>query len=352
MGARRALSPLLRTGSSGAVPVCACCTSSARVPTRSVAGSDRGRWWQRGWAAQIDACGAFDPIRCRAAGYRHGVNGSLVVVGTPLGNLGDLSPRAATALESADAICCEDTRRCRKLLSHAGIAAPMLIVVNEHEEEGRVDQVLGRIAAGETVVLTSDAGMPGVSDPGELLIRAVVDAGHRLEVVPGPTAAVSALVLSGLPAGRWCFEGFLPRKGAGRRERLDAVAAESRTTVLYEAPHRLERTVADLTEAAGAERRLAVARELTKLHEEIWRGTLAEAGTWLAEHPPRGEIVIVLDGAPEPAPADETAVRSAVRTALARGLRTKEAAADVAERLGVAKRAVYDIALEESRQAD
>jgi 16S rRNA (cytidine1402-2'-O)-methyltransferase len=276
------------------------------------------------------------------------MDGVLVLVGTPIGNLGDLSPRAVEALRAADAIACEDTRRCAKLLTHAGVEAPPLIVVNEHEEAGRVEQVLGRLAAGERVVLVTDAGMPGFSDPGELLVRAAAEEGHRVELVPGPTAAVSALVASGLPAGRWCFEGFLPRKGSGRRKRLVVVAAEPRTTVLYEAPHRLERTIMDLAAEAGGDRRVVIARELTKLHEELWRGTLDEAIAWVDEHPPRGEIAIVLDGAPAPPEADEAQLRVAVRAELAAGRRTKDAAAAVAERLGAPKRFVYDLALQEA----
>ena len=280
------------------------------------------------------------------------MHGTLVIVGTPIGNLGDLSPRAIEALVSADAIACEDTRRCRKLLSHAGVDAPPMIVVNEHEEAGRVDQILVRLVAGERIVLTTDAGMPAISDPGELLVRAAAEAGVRIEVVPGPTAASTALVASGLATGRWCFEGFLPRKGSGRTERLREVAAERRTTVLYEAPHRLEKTLAALAAAAGEGRRVAIGRELTKLHEEIWRGTLAEARVWAEANPPRGEIVIVLDGAPAPEAAGEDELRAAVRVELAAGRHTKEAAAAVADRLGASKRQVYELALDEAATAD
>ena len=276
------------------------------------------------------------------------VDGVLVLVGTPIGNLDDLSPRAVEALASADSIACEDTRRCRQLLTHAGVSPPPMIVVNEHEESGRVDSILERLAEGERVVLTSDAGMPGISDPGGLLVAAVADAGYRVEPVPGPTAAVTALVASGLPSGRWCFEGFLPRKGSSRRARLAAVAGEERTTVLYEAPHRLERTITDLTQVAGGDRSVVIARELTKLHEELWRGTLDDAVEWLDQHPPRGEMAIVLAGAPPAPEVGEAELRSAVSAELAAGRRTKEAAAVVAERLGVAKRSAYEIAIEEA----
>ncbi|HET6664528.1 MAG TPA: 16S rRNA (cytidine(1402)-2'-O)-methyltransferase, partial [Acidimicrobiales bacterium] len=184
--------------------------------------------------------------------------GVLVLVGTPIGNLGDLAPRAVDALRSADAICCEDTRRTGRLLQHAGVERPALVVVNEHTEVRQVSGVLARLGRGERVAVVSDAGMPGISDPGERLVRAAVAAGYPVEVVPGPSAAVAALVASGLATGRFVFEGFLPRKGSGRTERLAAVATEPRTVVLYEAPHRLARTVADLVDACGPDRRVAV----------------------------------------------------------------------------------------------
>ena len=209
---------------------------------------------------------------------------ALVLVGTPIGNLGDLSPRAVDALVAADAICCEDTRRTGRLLQHAGVPRTPLVVVNDHTEDAAVDGVLARLASGERVAVVSDAGMPGISDPGERLVRAAIAAGHVVEVVPGPSAAITALVASGLAAGRFAFEGFLPRKGSGRTERLRAVADERRTVVLYEAPHRVARTLADLAASCGPDRRIVLARELTKLHEEIWRGTLGEAISWATDH--------------------------------------------------------------------
>ena len=275
---------------------------------------------------------------------------TLVLVGTPIGNLSDLSPRAVEALASADAICCEDTRRTGRLLQHAGVARRPLIVVNDHTEEGAVAGVLRRLALGERVAIVSDAGMPGVADPGERLVRAAVDAGHTVEVVPGPSAAVTAVVLSGLPTGRWAFEGFLPRKGSGRTERLVEVAGERRTTVLYEAPHRLARTLADLADACGGDRRVAIGRELTKLHEETWRGTLGGALEWVAVQEPRGELVIVLDGAAPAAPADEADVVAAVQVRLDAGDSAKDAAATVAATLGVPRRQAYAAAVTLSRR--
>ncbi|MBN2624244.1 MAG: 16S rRNA (cytidine(1402)-2'-O)-methyltransferase, partial [Acidimicrobiales bacterium] len=262
----------------------------------------------------------------------------------PIGNLGDLSPRAAEALAAADAVCCEDTRRTGKLLSLAGIERRPFVVVNEHTEQREIPRVLARIEQGQQVALVSDAGMPGISDPGERLVAAAVAAGHAVEVVPGPSAALAALVVSGLPAGRFVFEGFLPRKGAARGERLAAVAAEHRTTVLFEAPHRLARTLADLAAACGGDRRVAIAREITKLHEQVWRGTLDEASAWVAEREPPGEIVVVLDGAPPVAPPDDDAILAAVRAELDAGASARDAARSVADRLAVPRRRAYDIA--------
>jgi len=269
----------------------------------------------------------------------------LVLVGTPIGNLGDLSPRAVEALAAADAICCEDTRRTGRLLQHAGIERRPLVVVNDHTEVGAIRGVLERLARGERVAVVTDAGMPGISDPGERLVRAAVDAGHAVEVVPGPSAAVTALVASGLPTGRYAFEGFLPRKGSGRTARLAEVASDRRTTVLYEAPHRLARTLADLAAACGDERPVAVARELTKLHEEVWRGSLGGAVEWVAQREPRGEVVLVLEGAPAPDEPGATDVDAAVLARLAHGDSPRDAASAVAATLGVPKRQAYDAAV-------
>lgn len=288
-----------------------------------------------------------DPAGGAALGEPTGAGaGRLILVGTPIGNLGDLAPRAVEALASADLVCCEDTRRTGRLLQHAGIRVPGLRVVNDHTELGAIDEVVARLARGERVAVVSDAGMPGISDPGERLVAAAVAAGFVVEVVPGPSAAVTALVASGLPAGRFAFEGFLPRKGSGRSERLAAVAEERRTIVLYEAPHRVARTLADLAAACGPDRRVVLARELTKLHEEHWRGSLAEAVERVAAVEPRGEYVVVVDGAPAPTEVTDEALRSALADARAAGASTRDAVADVAVRFGAAKRRVYDLATE------
>ena len=272
--------------------------------------------------------------------------GVLVLVGTPIGNLGDLSPRAVEVLRTADVIACEDTRRTRQLLTAAGVPARgRLMAVHDHNEAAQVGGVLARLAAGEQVAVVTDAGMPGVSDPGERLVAAAVAAGHRVDVVPGPSAAVAALVVSGLPAGRWCFEGFLPRKGRDRSRRLAELAVERRTSVLFESPRRVQATVADLAEAVGGERRVAIARELTKRFEEVWRGTLEGAIAHLAETEPLGEFVLVVEGAPEQEPATEADVEDALRVRLASGMPKRDAVAEVAAELAVPKRHVYDAAL-------
>jgi 16S rRNA (cytidine1402-2'-O)-methyltransferase len=270
----------------------------------------------------------------------------LVLVGTPIGNLGDLAPRAVQALAAADAICCEDTRRTGRLLEHAGVARPALVVVNDHTEVRAIAGVLRRLDRGERVAVVTDAGMPGISDPGERLVRAAVEAGHPIEVVPGPSAAVTALVVSGLPTGRFAFEGFLPRKGSGRTSRLRELLGEPRTIVLYEAPHRLARTLADLAGALGDDRQVSIGRELTKLHEEHWRGTLAEARRWAEAHEPRGELVLVVEGAPPPAAVDVEQIGAALSAALSDGASARDAAAAVARDLGVPKRRAYELAVQ------
>lgn len=272
-------------------------------------------------------------------------DGALLLVGTPIGNLDDLSPRAAAALGAADVVACEDTRRTGRLLSHLGISAPKLVVVNEHTEHDVAGALVERVVGGATVVLVSDAGMPGVSDPGELVVRAALAAGVRVEVVPGPSAVVTALVASGLPTARFVFEGFLPRKGSARRERLAGVAAEQRTIVLYEAPHRLIRTLGDLVEVCGGGRGVVIARELTKLHEEWWRGTLAGALSHADEVAPRGEFVMVLAGAEAPEEAGDDQLLAALAEARQDGGSTRDAVDAVAARFGVARRRVYALAL-------
>lgn len=273
------------------------------------------------------------------------MSGSLVLVSTPIGNLGDLTPRAVEVLRGCALICCEDTRHSGKLLSHAGVSGVRLAVANEHTESARVDEVLGLLAAGSDVAVVTDAGTPGISDPGARLVQAVAAAGHRVTAVPGPAAFVMALVLSGLDTGRFVFEGFVPRSGRERSERLGEIAGERRTTVLYEAPHRVARTVADLAEACGGGRRVALARELTKLYEDVWRGTLTEAVAHVATTEPRGEYVIVLEGAPADVPLGDDEIIDALRRELDAGSDRRSAIAIVIDRTHASKRRVYDLAL-------
>ncbi len=272
------------------------------------------------------------------------MSGSLVLIATPIGNLGDLSPRAVEELAAASLVCCEDTRRTGRLLAHAGIRAERLRRVDEHTEADAAADVIRRIAAGERVALVSDAGTPGVSDPGQRLVAAVVGAGHEITVVPGPSAAISALVASGLRTDRFVFEGFLPRKGGARARRITSVAGEDRTVVIYESAKRVAATLGDLARACGGERRAVVARELTKLHEEFVRGSLSELVEWAAS-PTKGEIVIVVEGAPPAAEADDDTIVAALEARLAAGQSRRDASAAVAADLGVGKRRAYELAV-------
>ena len=272
----------------------------------------------------------------------------LRVVATPIGNLGDISARAVEELTAADVIACEDTRRTGSLLRHLGIPRRTLVIVNDHTERGAIARLVERMERGDRVALVSDAGMPAISDPGWLLVNAVLDAGGDIDVIPGPSAAIVALVASGLATNRYCFEGFLPRKGAERQERLAELATERRTTVLYEAPHRVARTLADLAGGCGAQRRVAVARELTKMYQEIWRGTLGEAVEWAEAGEPRGEIVIVLDGASAPPEVTDAMIVEAIDREISAGATRRDAIASVVSGLGVARRRVYRLALDGS----
>jgi 16S rRNA (cytidine1402-2'-O)-methyltransferase len=266
---------------------------------------------------------------------------TLWLVATPIGNMGDLSPRAVETLAGVDLVCCEDTRRTGLLLQRAGVRAERLAVCNDHTESACAEQAVAVLDGGADVAIVSDAGSPGISDPGERVVRAVIDRGHDVAVVPGPSAAIAALTVSGLPASRFCFEGFLPRKGRERARRLDEIATERRTTVIYEAPHRARRTLDDLGVACGGDRTVVVTRELTKLHEETIRGRLSDID--IGE--PRGEYVFVLDGAPEPAAASDDDVGEQLAAALAEGTSTRDAATAVAERTGRRRRDVYQAAL-------
>jgi len=272
--------------------------------------------------------------------------GRLVLVATPIGNLGDLSPRAVEELGKADVVAAEDTRRTRALLTHAGVpAAGRLRSIHAHNERESAAWVVDAVREGSDVAYVTDAGMPGVSDPGARLVRACLDAGFPVEVVPGPSAVLTALVLSGFPADRFVFEGFLPRRGPDRRERIAALVPETRTVVLYESPKRVHATLTQLLAACGPLREVAVARELTKLHEEVWRGPLEEAVGHVEITEPRGEHVIVLAPALPPPAASDEEIDAHVLAALGEGLSTRDAAARVARDLKVPRRRTYDAAM-------
>ena len=269
------------------------------------------------------------------------MSGTLWVVATPIGNLADLSPRAAEVLADVALVCCEDTRRTGRLLQHAGVSGARLAVANEHTERRRIAEVVELLDRGDDVAVVSDAGMPAISDPGAALVRAAVEAGHVVSAVPGPVAATTALVLSGLPTERFVFKGFLPRTGAARSERLAELAGEARTAILYEAPHRIERTMDDLRTTCGPDREVAVCRELTKLYETVVRGTLGDVDLGR----PRGEYVIVLGGAtPDDGDVDDATIERALRRAIDGGATRRDATAAVATELNLPKRRVYDLA--------
>jgi 16S rRNA (cytidine1402-2'-O)-methyltransferase len=278
------------------------------------------------------------------------VAGSLVVVATPIGNLGDLSARATQVLRDVDLILAEDTRHTGRLLAHLGSEVPQRSL-HEHNEEQRTAEVLARLQAGERVALVSDAGTPAVSDPGYRLVAACVAAGLRVEPIPGPSAVLAALVASGLPTDRFAFDGFLPRKGGARRQRLAELAREPRTVVLFAAPHRVAQDLGDLAAALGADRPAALGRELTKLHEEVRHGTLASLAAG-AEDGVRGEVTLVIGGRPRQAstpPQDDELARR-VGDLVAAGGNKKDAIAEVARAAGVPKRTVYQAVLDRSGQ--
>lgn len=274
--------------------------------------------------------------------------GAIVLVATPIGNLGDLSPRAVETLATAHIIACEDTRRTGKLLELAGIQAPKLVCLNEHTEEEIASELIARAQQGQLVAVATDAGSPGISDPPGPLVAAAHAAGVTVSVIPGPSAVTAALPLSGLAANRFVFEGFLPRKGTARSQRLAALAREPRTIVLFEAPHRLLHTLEDLIQTLGPDRPAALARELTKLHEEVVSATIGELATQIAEGaiPAKGEFVLVFQGSPEPPEPTDEAILAALAAERADGATRSEAAQRVADAYGIPKRRVYALAVE------
>ena len=275
--------------------------------------------------------------------------GGLTLVGTPIGNLGDFSPRAVEALQNADLIAAEDTRVTLKLLNHFGIKKP-LVSYFEHNKRDRGEQLLAQMEAGTNLVLVSDAGMPAISDPGETLCNACHERGIPVTVVPGPTAATTAIALSGFPSGRFTFEGFLSTNKKSRADHLNSLQNEARTMVFYEAPHKLRATARDLRNVFGEDRPVAVIRELTKIHEEVWRTTLGEAAARYREEEPRGEYVLVVAGAvpveDEPEFTLEVAV-SLARDLIGDGSSASAAAKEAAAQTGFSKGEIYKRLVEE-----
>jgi 16S rRNA (cytidine1402-2'-O)-methyltransferase len=269
------------------------------------------------------------------------MSGTLSVVSTPIGNLSDLSSRAADVLCTADLVLAEDTRHTGRLLAHVGSSVPQRSL-HEHNERARIEEIVALLESGAHVALVTDAGTPLVSDPGLALVRACADAGITVVPIPGASAVLAALVASGLASDRVAFDGFLPRRGRSRTERLAELAAERRTVVLFLSPHRADDDLADLAAACGDDRRGALCRELTKLHEEIRRGTLAELRDGVADGV-RGELTLVLAGAevPETPEVSQSDGVAAVATLVAEGLSTRDAVAHVADELGLRRRALY-----------
>ena len=278
------------------------------------------------------------------------MSGTLYLVATPIGNLEDLSPRAVETLAAVDFIAAEDTRVSLKLLNHFGIKKP-LASYHEHNAAAAGQAVLGRLLAGESCALVTDAGTPAISDPGELLVRLCGEQGVEVLSIPGCCAAVNALAVSGLPTGRFTFEGFLSVNKRGRREHLESLRDETRTMIFHEAPHKLRPTLADFCQVFGPERRIALCRELTKLHEETRRCTLGEAAEYYQAHDPRGEYVLVVAGAEPKTGAAVTLEEGAaqVMALVGAGQRLKDAAREVAEHTGLSRNALYAAALEERK---
>jgi 16S rRNA (cytidine1402-2'-O)-methyltransferase len=272
--------------------------------------------------------------------------GRIVLAATPIGNAGDASARLVELLATADIVAAEDTRRLHRLVQNLGVTvAGRVISYHEHNEAAKTAELLDAVRAGKTMVMVTDAGMPSVSDPGFRLVEGAVAAGLTVTAAPGPSAVLTALALSGLPTDRFCFEGFLPRKAGERASRLADLAAERRTMVFFEAPHRLEAMLRALRERFGGERRIAVCRELTKTYEEVIRGTVGELLLWAEGNEVRGEIAVVLGGAPEQAPGTPEDHVAAVNALVSQGIRLKEAVAAVAEDVRVSKRELYSAVL-------
>ncbi len=276
------------------------------------------------------------------------MSGILYLVATPIGNLGDFSPRAVETLAGVDFIAAEDTRVSLRLLNHFGVKKPLLSY-HEHNQASAGPHIVQRLLAGESCALVTDAGMPAISDPGERLVRLAAESGVEVQAIPGCCAAVYALAVSGLPTGRFTFEGFLSMNKKSRREHLQSLKSEKRTMIFHEAPHKLPATLRDFAETFGADRSMTLSREMTKLHEETMRCTVGEAIAYYGEHSPRGEYVLVVAGAPEAEPGEDALTLddavARVQALRAGGLRMKDAVKQAAEETGFPKNELYNAAL-------
>ena len=271
--------------------------------------------------------------------------GTLYIVGTPIGNLEDMTVRAVRILQTVDLIAAEDTRHTGKLLHHFQIKTPQ-ISYHEHNRMIRVPELVAKLQQGLAIALVSDAGMPGISDPGYELVRACAGEGFTVVPIPGASAVIAALSASGLPSDRFIFEGFLPAKSQARRTHLEGLQSESRTIVFYESPHRLRATLQDLADVLGGDRKITLARELTKLHEEFWRGTTAEAIELHTKREPQGEYTIVVAGAEAvKVVLSESALRSELQTLLNQGLSRSDASRQLAQQTSLPRRQIYQLAL-------
>ncbi|HHP7244545.1 MAG TPA: 16S rRNA (cytidine(1402)-2'-O)-methyltransferase [Elainellaceae cyanobacterium] len=271
--------------------------------------------------------------------------GTLYVVGTPIGNLEDMTFRAVRILGEVDWIAAEDTRHTRKLLQHFQISTPQLSY-HDHNHQSRIPDLLSRLKDGQAIALVTDAGMPGISDPGYELVCACIHENILIVPIPGPTAGITALSIAGLPTQRFIFEGFLPTKGTNRRERLETLQTESRTIVLYEAPHRLRDTLADLSHALGGDRPVTLARELTKLYEEVWRGTLVQAINHYHHQEPHGEYTVVVAGATLDQPhLSESALKAELEQLIRQGTSRSQASRHLAHQTPLSRRQIYQLAL-------
>ncbi|MEQ9552614.1 MAG: 16S rRNA (cytidine(1402)-2'-O)-methyltransferase [Coleofasciculus sp. G3-WIS-01] len=271
--------------------------------------------------------------------------GTLYVVGTPIGNLEDMTFRAVRILQTVDTIAAEDTRHTGKLLQHFQIKTNQ-ISYHQHNRQHRLPELLNQLTAGKTIALVTDAGMPSISDPGYELVHAAIEAGIPVIPIPGATAGITALSASGLPTDRFVFEGFLPASGQERQQRLELLAAESRTLIFYESPYRLQQTLEDFATIFSPSRQIVLARELTKLHEQFWRGTIEEAIAYYTDHEPKGEFTLILAGAPAETPVlSEAALKAELSQLINQGLSRSQAARQLSHLTNLPRRQLYQMAL-------